>query len=151
MRSDAASPGFGDALEHVQAAVTEVFRARDLVNEPPSVATPRFLAAQAEALAREIKGLEVDAWEPKRLVREQLNGILAVSRGSREEPRLITLRWAPPGARKKVALVGKAVTFDSGGLSPPPKSMETMKYDTAGGAAVMGAVARRRASACPSR
>ena len=142
VRSDAASPGFGEALEHVQAAVTEVFRVRDLVNEPPSVATPRFLAAQAESLAREIKGLEVDAWEPKRLVREQLNGILAVSRGSREEPRLITLRWAPPGARKKVALVGKAVTFDSGGLSlKPPKSMETMKYDMAGGAAVMGAVA----------
>jgi leucyl aminopeptidase len=142
VRTEAASPGFGDALEYVQAAVTEVFRARDLVNEPPSVATPRYLAAQAEALSREIKGLEVDAWEPKRLVREQLNGILAVSRGSREEPRLITVRWAPPGARRKVALVGKAVTFDSGGLSlKPPKSMETMKYDMAGGAAVMGAVA----------
>jgi leucyl aminopeptidase len=106
------------------------------------VATPRYLAAQAEALAREVKGLEAETWDPKRLAREELNGILAVSRGSREEPRLITLRWAPSGAQRKVALVGKAVTFDSGGLSlKPPKSMETMKYDMAGGAAVMGAVA----------
>jgi leucyl aminopeptidase len=144
VRSDAApaAADFEDALAHVRAAVTEVFRVRDLVNEPPSVATPRYLAAQAEALAREVRGLEVEAWDPKRLAREQLNGILAVSRGSREEPRLITLRWAPSGARRRVALVGKAVTFDSGGLSlKPPKSMETMKYDMAGGAAVMGAVA----------
>ena len=144
VRGDAtpSTADFDAAIAYVRAAVTEVFRARDLINEPPSVATPRYLAAQAEALAREVKGLEVDAWEPKRLVREQMNGILAVSRGSREEPRLITLRWAPAGARRKVALVGKAVTFDSGGLSlKPPKSMETMKYDMAGGAAVMGAVA----------
>jgi leucyl aminopeptidase len=144
VRSDAAPRGseLEQALAHVRAAVTEVFRARDLVNEPPSVATPRFIAAQAEALAREVKGLEVEAWDAKRLAREQLNGILGVSRGSREEPRLIVLRWAPSGAKRKVALVGKGVTFDSGGLSlKPPKSMETMKYDMAGGAAVIGAVA----------
>jgi len=144
VRSDVlpTAAGFEDALAYVRAAVTEVFRVRDLVNEPPSVATPRYLAAQAEALAREVKGLEAETWDPKRLAREELNGILAVSRGSREEPRLITLRWAPSGAQRKVALVGKAVTFDSGGLSlKPPKSMETMKYDMAGGAAVMGAVA----------
>ena len=144
VRSDAAprGPEIEDALAYVRAAVTEVFRARDLVNEPPSVATPRYIAAQAEALSREIKGLETEAWDPKRLAREQLNGILGVSRGSREEPRLVILRWAPSGARRKVALVGKGVTFDSGGLSlKPPKSMETMKYDMAGGAAVIGAVA----------
>src|SRR4029450_1530334 len=130
------------ACARVRAVVTEVFRAGDLVNEPPSVATPRYIAAQAEALAREVKGLETEAWDPKRLGREQLNGILGVSRGSREEPRLGIRRWAPPGARRKVALVGKGVTFDSGGLSlKPPKSMETMKYDMAGGAAVIGAVA----------
>src|SRR4029077_19944597 len=65
-----------------------------------------------------------------------------VARGSREEPRFITLRWSGPGARTRVILIGKGITFDSGGLSlKPDKSMEMMKYDMAGGAAVLGAVA----------
>src|SRR6266566_2854129 len=106
----------GAPLARVAAVVQEIFHARDLVNEPASVATPRFLAERVAALAREI--------------------------GSREEPRFIRLRWAGPGARRRVILVGKGITFDSGGLSlKPPKSMETMKYDMAGGAAVIGAVA----------
>lgn len=144
LRSEAPADGraLDGPLAEVRAIATEVCRARDLVNEPASVATPRYLAAQAEALARGIRGLHVEVWEPKRLAREEMHGVLAVARGSREEPRLITMRWAPPGARRRVALVGKAVTFDSGGLSlKPPKSMETMKYDMAGGAAVLGAVA----------
>src|SRR5438445_452741 len=71
-----------------------------------------------------------------------LAGLLAVARGSREEPRFIRLRWAGAGARRRVILVGKGITFDSGGLSlKSPKAMETMKYDMAGGAAVIGAVA----------
>src|SRR5438309_9669172 len=77
-----------------------------------------------------------------RIAWEVLTGLLAVGRGSREEPRFIRLRWVGPGARRRVILVGKGITFDSGGLSlKPPKSMETMKYDMAGGAAVIGAVA----------
>src|SRR5205814_7888144 len=113
-----------------------------LVNEPASVATPRFLAERVAALAREIRGLEAEAWAPKRIAREGLTGLLAVARGSREEPRFIRLRWAGAGARRRVILVGKGITFDSGGLSlKSPKSMETMKYDMAGGAAVIGALA----------
>jgi leucyl aminopeptidase len=131
-----------EPLGAVETVVTEVFRARDLVNEPASVKTPRFLADQARALAAEIPGLEVEAWEPDRIGREGLAGLLGVARGSREEPRFIILRWAGKHARRRVALIGKAITFDSGGLSlKPPKSMETMKYDMAGGAAVIGAVA----------
>ena len=132
----------GAPLAGVAALVQEIFRARDLVNEPASVATPRFLAERVAALAREIRGLEAEAWAPKRIAREGLTGLLAVARGSREEPRFIRLRWVGPGARRHVILVGKGITFDSGGLSlKPPKSMETMKYDMAGGAAVIGAVA----------
>jgi len=105
-------------------------------------ATPRFLAERVAALARDIRGLEAAAWTPSRIATEGLTGLLAVARGSREEPRFIRLRWAGPGARQRVVLVGKGITFDSGGLSlKPPKSMETMKYDMAGGAAVIGAVA----------
>ena len=132
----------GAPLAAVAAVVEEIFRARDLVNEPASVATPRFLAERVAALARDIRGLEAEAWAPRRIAREGLNGLLAVARGSREEPRFIRLRWQGAGARRRVVLVGKGITFDSGGLSlKPPKSMETMKYDMAGGAAVIGAVA----------
>ena len=132
----------GAPLAAVAAVVEEIFRARDLVNEPASVATPRFLAERVTALARDIRGLEAEAWAPRRIAREGLNGLLAVARGSREEPRFIRLRWQGAGARRRVVLVGKGITFDSGGLSlKPPKSMETMKYDMAGGAAVIGAVA----------
>jgi leucyl aminopeptidase len=135
-------PAVRAALGGVEACLTEVFRARDLVNEPASVKTPRYLAAQAQALAAEVKGLKAEVWSPPRLAREGLAGLLAVARGSREEPRFIQLRWVGRGARTRVALIGKAITFDSGGLSlKPPKSMETMKYDMAGGAAVLGAVA----------
>jgi leucyl aminopeptidase len=129
-------------LARAEALAAEVFRARDLVNEPASVKTPRFLAQQAERLAADVPGLVAEIWDPKRIEREGLAGLLAVARGSYEEPRFIKLRHAAKGARRRVALIGKAITFDSGGLSlKPAKSMETMKYDMAGGAAVLGAVA----------
>jgi leucyl aminopeptidase len=129
------------ALGAVEVAVEEVFRARDLVNEPPSVATPRYIADQVARAAKSVRGLEVEAWGPARIAREGLAGLAGVARGTREEPRFIRAHYRPSrAARKRVALVGKAITFDSGGLSlKPPKSMETMKYDMAGGAAVLGA------------
>jgi len=72
-----------------------------------------------------------------------LAGLLAVNRGSTEEPRFIIIRYKPAKAKKKVALIGKGITFDSGGLSlKPARSMETMKLDMAGGAAVIGAMSR---------
>jgi leucyl aminopeptidase len=130
------------ALDAAAAIATAVSAARDLVNEPPSVATPRFLAEHAQQIAKDHDDVKADVWGPERIVREGLNGLLAVAKGSAEEPRFITLTYRPAGATKRVALVGKGITFDSGGLSlKPPKSMETMKYDMAGGAAVLGAVA----------
>ena len=148
-----AMPRPGDlrgALDDVAAVVTQVFHARDLVNEPPSTGTPTFLAAHARHLAKEVRGLEVDVWNPARMDREGLRGVLAVARGAHEEPRFIRIRWAPRDAKRKVALVGKGITFDSGGLSlKPPKSMETMKYDMAGGAAVLSTVAAAAALGLP--
>src|SRR5438552_3450354 len=141
----------GAPLAATGAVVQEIFRARDLVNEPASVATPRFLAERVAALARDIRGLEAEAWAPKRIASEGLTGLLAVARGSREEPRFIRLRWAGPGARRRVILVGKGITFDSGGLSlKPPKSMETMKYDMAGGAPVIGVAAAAARPGAPA-
>src|SRR3989442_10683971 len=71
-------PALGAPLGAVAAVVEEVFRARDLVNEPASVATPRFLAEHVAALARDIPGLKADAWKPKRIAQEGLTGLLAV-------------------------------------------------------------------------
>ena len=129
-------------LEAASQVAGLVFAARNLVNEPPSVATPSFIAKHAERLAVETPGLKLEVWAGRRLERENMAGLLAVARGSREEPRFIQLRYAPAGAKKRVALVGKGITFDSGGLSlKPAKSMETMKYDMAGAATVLSAVA----------
>ncbi len=124
-------------LRAVATTVAAVTTVRDLVNEPAAVKTPTFLAATAERLAAEA-GVEVEIWDRKRIDRERLAGLMAVARGSNEEPRFIRLRYRGPGACRRVALVGKGITFDSGGLSlKPAKSMETMKLDMAGGAAVI--------------
>ncbi len=120
-----------------------VFLARNLVNEPPSLTTARYLGKQAERHCRG-RGLSVEVWGKKKIQAMNLAGLLAVNRGSVEDPQFIIIRYRPAGrAKKKVALIGKGITFDSGGLSlKPAKSMETMKLDMAGGAAVIGAMSR---------
>jgi leucyl aminopeptidase len=129
-------------LDRASALAGLVCAARDIVNEPPSVATPSFIAKHAERLAVETPGLKLEVWSGRRLEREKLAGLIAVARGTVEEPRFIQLRHAPSGAKARVALVGKGITFDSGGLSlKPAKSMETMKYDMAGAATVLSVVA----------
>jgi len=131
------------AVRLAQEVTPGVFLARDLVNEPPSVTTARFLAEQAQRHCRG-RGLSVEIWDKKKIEAMKLAGLIAVNRGSLEEPRFITIRYKPSGkARKRVALVGKGITFDSGGLSlKPSKSMETMKLDMAGAAAVIGTMSR---------
>lgn len=130
-------------IDEVQAVLPGVFLTRDLVNEPPSVATARFLGEQAKRHCRG-RGLSVEVWGKHKIQAMKLAGLLAVNRGSLEEPRFIKIQYRPPRkARKKIALIGKGITFDSGGLSlKPAKSMETMKLDMSGGAAVIGAMSR---------
>ncbi|MGZ8487912.1 MAG: leucyl aminopeptidase family protein, partial [Candidatus Binatia bacterium] len=130
--------GLQKSVDIAQATAPGVFLARDLVNEPPSVATAKFLGAQAQR-ACQGRGLSVEVWNKKKIEAMKLAGLLAVNRGSLEEPRFIRIHYRPAGkARKRVALIGKGITFDSGGLSlKPSKSMETMKLDMAGGAAVI--------------
>jgi leucyl aminopeptidase len=131
------------AIASAQHAAEGVFLARDLVNEPPSVATASFLAEQAERTCRG-RGLSVEVWGKRKIAAMKLAGLLAVNRGSQEEPRFIVMRYKPAGkARKRIALIGKGITFDSGGLSlKPSKSMETMKLDMAGGAAIIATMSR---------
>lgn len=118
--------------------------ARDLVNEPAAVLTPRALAARAVAMAK-AAGLEVSVADERRIRALKMGMFLAVARGSVEPPRLIELSYVPKSAaaarRSPLCLVGKAITFDSGGLSlKPSESMVDMKTDMAGAAAVLGAM-----------
>ncbi|HEX6207779.1 MAG TPA: leucyl aminopeptidase [Actinomycetota bacterium] len=110
--------------------------ARDLVNTPAIDATPEFLAAEARKMARET-GLEVKVWTKRRLEEGGFGGILGVGSGSANDPRLIELTYSG-GRGKPIALAGKGITFDSGGLSlKDAKQMEWMKADMSGAAAVM--------------
>jgi leucyl aminopeptidase len=118
--------------------------ARDLVNLGPADCTPALLADAAQSLAREA-GLACEVRGPKEIAALRMGMFLAVTRGSAEPPRLVTVRYAPRTAaarrRRPVVLVGKAITFDSGGLSlKPTDGMATMNTDMAGSAAVLGAM-----------
>jgi len=115
--------------------------ARDLVNEPSNKLTPKILAQKAEAMAKEA-GLAMDILDEKRIADLKMGALLSVAQGSVEPPRVIVLTYAPanpkPGA-PVIGLVGKAVTFDTGGISiKPADGMEKMKYDMAGGATMIG-------------
>ncbi|MCY3808585.1 MAG: leucyl aminopeptidase [Gemmatimonadetes bacterium] len=115
--------------------------ARTLQARPGNVATPSHLAAEARRMADEV-GLECNVLGPEELEEEGMGALLAVSRGSREEPRLIVLRHrGGKSGEAPLVLVGKGLTFDAGGISlKPAKGMEKMKYDMSGGAAVLGAM-----------
>jgi leucyl aminopeptidase len=117
--------------------------ARDLQNRPANDLTPTALAAHAEALAREIDGLSVEVEGREGIVARGMGAFAAVAQGSEEEPALITLRYEGPNASGPLlGFVGKAVTFDSGGISlKPGAKMAEMKFDMSGGAAVIEAVA----------
>ena len=121
--------------------------ARDLVNEPPSSLTPeRFAMVIADRFAG-VDGLEVEVWDERRIEAERLGGLLGVAAGSVRPPRLVKVTYRPSdpfefdGRMPHLALVGKGITFDSGGLSlKQPGGMETMKTDMGGAAAVLAAV-----------
>ncbi len=138
------------ALKRIVSRCQAVCFSRDLVNEMSAVKTPSFLAQTAEEIA-EAGGLSCEVWQGERLREERMNGILAVSAGSRESGALIKLVYTPQGkVSKRVAVVGKGITFDSGGLSlKPAGSMMTMKLDMSGAAAVLGLM-KALPSAAPS-
>lgn len=114
---------------------------RDIANEPGNVITPVALAEKAALLAQEL-GLDCEIWNEDRIEKERMSAFHAVGRGSANPPRFITLTWTPEGeCRGHIALVGKGLTFDSGGLDiKPAEYMTTMKGDKSGACAVLGAV-----------
>jgi leucyl aminopeptidase len=127
-------------VEHGAVLAEATILARDLINEPPVSLTPRMFAAKARELA-DVNGLQYEELDETELEERGFGGVIGVAKGSSEPPRLIHLRYAGSNAASKLALVGKGVTFDSGGLSlKASQSMMEMKTDMSGGAAVVGAM-----------
>ena len=131
-----------DALARGLVAGRATCAARDLINTPSLQKSPAWLAGQAERWLSSL-GVAVRIRGEDELAAEGFNGVLAVGGGSDRPPRLIEARWAPRGARgPRVVLVGKGITFDTGGVSiKTAEGMMQMKTDMAGGAAVLGALA----------
>ncbi len=136
----AATDGLDQAITSARVVGEAIHLARRLVDTPPGAQPPAALAAEAVAAA-EGTGISVEVLDEDALAEQEFGGILAVGQGSANPPRLVRLTYAPAGASGHLALVGKGITFDSGGLSlKPPASMITMKCDMAGAASVLASV-----------
>ncbi|TXC89639.1 leucyl aminopeptidase [Streptomyces sp. ISID311] len=131
---------FKAAAERSVALAAEINRARDLINTPSNDLDPKSFAAQAQAAAKEF-GLKVEVLDEKALKKGGYGGLMGVGQGSETPPRLVRIAHTHPKADKTLALVGKGITYDSGGISLKPAGHnETMKCDMSGAAAVFAAV-----------
>ena len=145
-RMDVVSPADGTAKEHratlkAATAIAEAVRtARDFVNTPPNDLFPASFADRAAALGK-AAGVEVEILDEKALRKAGFGGVLGVGMGSARPPRVVRMSFKGPKARKKVALVGKGITFDTGGISiKPAANMEEMTSDMSGAAAIVATV-----------
>ncbi|HEX2742433.1 MAG TPA: leucyl aminopeptidase, partial [Rubrobacter sp.] len=130
----------GEGAEVGESVAEGAVLARDLANEPSNVATPEYMAERTRGIAAKF-GMELNVLDRAGIEEEGLTGLATVGRSASNEPRFIVLEHRKGGDDAPVVLVGKAVTFDSGGISIKPSSgMEDMKFDMSGGAAVLGAM-----------
>ncbi|HEX8744760.1 MAG TPA: leucyl aminopeptidase [Thermoleophilaceae bacterium] len=126
--------------------------ARDLQNTPANVATPTWLAERARAIADAHDSLTLEVWDREQIVAAGMGAFASVAQGTYEEPRLIVLRYEGGGDGPLLGYVGKAVTFDTGGISIKPAArMHEMKFDMSGGAAVIEAMGAIAEQAIPAR
>jgi leucyl aminopeptidase len=143
---------YASALATAVATADATRLARDLTNTPSSLKNPAWFAGQVVAAVDGRPGLSVSVREPEQLSAEGFGGILAVGAGSASPPRLVELSWQPAGARTHVVLVGKGVTFDTGGISiKPVDGMKLMRKDMGGAAAVVAATLAAAALDLPVR
>ncbi len=127
------------AIRRAEVIADATALARDLTNTPALDKSPESLADEARALAKGTS-LTVKVLDEKQLEAGGYGGLIGVGRGSRKPPRLVEISYKPAGAKRHVALVGKGITFDSGGLDIKTQGMDWMKTDMAGAAAVLGAM-----------
>ena len=148
-----ATDAAADALiAHATTTAEAVHTVRDLVNTPPNDLYPETLADAALALAEGVVDVTVDVLADEELRAGGFGGILGVGQGSARGPRLVKVSYSPAGAAKHLALVGKGITFDTGGLSlKPPASMIGMKYDMTGAATVLAVTLAAAKLALPVR
>ena len=138
--------GQSTAVEQAKIVTEAVNEARDLQNRPANDLTPTALGEHAKAVASTIEHLSVEVEGRAGIIARSMGAFAAVAQGTQEEPALITLRYEPPNltgsAQPVLGIVGKAVTFDSGGISlKPGAKMAEMKFDMSGGAAAISAIA----------
>jgi leucyl aminopeptidase len=149
------TPGLREAAERAALLAERTNRARDLANMPPNELNPHTLGEQAQALAAELDHLNAEVLGPRELDKLGMGSLSAVGRGSRNEPRLIVLRYDPPSVTRadvQLGIVGKAITFDAGGISlKPAAKMEDMKGDMAGGAGALHGIGAIAALQLPVR
>ncbi|MGI9336994.1 MAG: leucyl aminopeptidase [Gammaproteobacteria bacterium] len=130
----------GKVLTFARASAIGAMQARHLAEQPGNVCDPPFLAAAARAIAKKYN-LRANVLAPPQLRKMKMNALLAVAAGSDKPAHLITLHHKGAGGKKNIALVGKGVTFDSGGISiKPAAAMDEMKFDMGGAASVLGAI-----------
>lgn len=128
------------AVERGNVIAQNMLLVRDLVNQPPNVLTPESFTRRAQTECAQL-GIEIEVWDEMRLRKERCDSLLGVASGSSAPPRLLIMRYKGKRQEAPLALVGKGVTFDSGGLSiKPTDGMLTMKCDMAGAATVLGTV-----------
>ena len=132
---------FEQAIHKAQILAEATNLARTLINEPPNVLTPSELAHRTSTMAKEV-GLECEIWDKAQMAELGMGGLLGVSQGSAEPPQFVIVRYrGAPDTSKGMALVGKGITFDTGGISiKPAERMDEMKSDMGGAAAVIGAM-----------
>jgi leucyl aminopeptidase len=147
--------GLREAVERARVVAERANRARDVVNMPPNELTPQVLAEHADALAAEHEHLTAESLTPAQMQELGMGALLAVGQGSRNEPRLVVLRYEPPEPTRSdllLGLVGKSITFDTGGISIKPRvGMESMKGDMAGGAGTLHGIGALAALDVPVR
>jgi leucyl aminopeptidase len=136
-REDESAASVG--TEHADAIVVALTLAKDLGNLPPNICTPTYLAQTAERLARQYSSIKTQVLSEAAMKRLNMNSLLSVTNGTAEPARLIVMQYRGGTAREKpVVLVGKGITFDSGGISlKPGPAMDEMKYDMCGAASVI--------------
>ena len=149
------TPELRSAVERAALVADCANRARDLANTPPNELTPATLAERAAELAAEHEHLTAESLGPKEMTELGMGSLLAVGQGSRNEPRLVVLRYEPPNATNTdllLGLVGKSITFDTGGISiKPAGGMQDMKGDMAGGAGTLHGIGALAALGTPVR
>jgi leucyl aminopeptidase len=141
----AGTPDARKVLQRATSLSRSVHFVRDMINTPPSHLTPESFADEAKALVKEVggkaAGLTVKVYDVDQLIAGGYGGIVGVGQGSANPPTLVHISYAPSRPKKRIAFIGKGITFDTGGLAlKPAQGMEEMKSDMSGAAAVVGAI-----------